>query len=143
MGDVGSTLVKGISMSGVVETQVDRERDLTTYTVSGDFTAEQIGQAIRDFYDGQPTTRVLWDFTAATFDNISAHVPQQMAGASQQHIEGRKHGGKTALVFSSDVGYGLGRMFETFRGLQDSHVAYSTFRSREKALQWLETDLDE
>lgn len=130
-------------MSGVVETQVDRERDLTTYTVSGDFTAEQIGQAIRDFYDGQPTTRVLWDFTAATFGNISAFVPQQMAGASQQHIGSDRQGGMTALVFASDVGFGLGRMFETFRSLQGSDVTYGTFRSREKALQWLETNLDE
>jgi hypothetical protein len=129
-------------MPGVIETHIDRENDLTVYSVSGGFTAEQVGQAIEDFYAGEPTIRVLWDFTEATFENISATVPQQMAGASRQHAGERQSGGKTAMVFTTDVGYGLGRMFESMRISQESHVAYRTFRSREEAMLWLESDLD-
>ncbi len=130
-------------MSGAIEIEIDQDRGLTIFTVSGDFTGEQVMQVIQEFYDGDPTDRVLWDLSTASFEHISGTVPQQLAGVSQQHIGPDRKGGMTALVFASDVGFGLGRMFETFRSLQGSDVTYGTFRSRKKALAWLDTDLDE
>jgi hypothetical protein len=120
-----------------IETQVDREQDYTIYTVHGDFTADQIGRAIQIFFDGNMTTLTLWDFTDAEFGNISGAIPQQVAGLSQQFEGKRVPGAKTAMVFTKDVGYGLGRMFEMFRELQDSQTDYRTFRSRAEALRWL------
>lgn len=107
------------------------------YTVFGEFTAEQVSETIREYYAGSPTYRVLWDFTAASFENIASTVPQQMAGVARQHSEVQVEGGMTALVFDSDVGFGLGRMFETFQDLQNAPVEYRTFRSRDDALAWL------
>jgi hypothetical protein len=124
-------------MPGTIESRTDTARDLTVYTVSGEFTAEQVSETIREFYAGDPTSSVLWDFTAASFEKISATVPQQMAGETRVHSEVRIEGGKTALVFGSDVGYGLGRMFETFQDLQNAPVEYQTFRSLDEAHAWL------
>ncbi len=130
-------------MPGVIETQLDRERDITIFTVQGDFTAQQASEVIAVFYDGEPTTHVLWDFSDATFGNISAGVPQQIAGVAQQHTDMSRPGGKTALVFTTDIGFGLGRMFGTFRELQGAATQYRTFRSRDDAERWLGADLVE
>ncbi len=125
-------------MTGRIETSVDIERDLTIFTARGDITPEQLVLVIQEFHTGNPTSHVLWDLTAATFSNLSGADPQILAGVSQQQSKVRGPGSKTALLFDSDIGYGLGRMFESFRQVQDSHVTYNTFRSREKALVWLE-----
>ncbi len=124
-------------MPGTIESSLDSTRDLTMYTVNGEFTAEQVSETIREYYAGNPTHRVIWDFTAASFEKIAATVPQQMADVARQHSEVRVEGAKTALVFGSDAGFGLGRMFETFQELQNAPVAYRSFRSRDEALDWL------
>ncbi len=128
-------------MSGVIEVEVDLERDITIITVTGAVTRDQVSKTIQDYYESHATKHVLWDFSAGDFKNISGTDPQQLAGVSQQFMALSRQGGKTALVFASDIGFGLGRMFETFRSLQDSDVTYGTFRSREKAMEWLDTDL--
>ena len=124
-------------MAGHIETLVNHELDFTVYTVHDDFTPEQVEEIIREFFAGGPTTLTLWDFTDADFSNITGTTPQQVAALSQQFEGRREPGAKTALVFTRDVGYGLGRMFEMFRELQASKTGYRTFRSRDEALRWL------
>ena len=127
-------------MSGTIETVVDRERDFTLYTVHGEFTAEQVNQVTGEFFAGQPTTLTLWDFSDAEYTGVSGTDPRLVADMSQQFEGQRVPEAKTALVFTREVGYGLGRMFETFRELKNTRTAYRSFRTREEALCWLGLD---
>ena len=50
-----------------------------------------------------------------------------------------KMGSKFAIVASSDLAFGLGRMYEAYRGMNPkSGKDVKVFRSLEDALQWLE-----
>ena len=46
--------------------------------------------------------------------------------------------GKTALVFSKNTGFGLGRMFGALSEIEDVQIEYMSFRSISKAKEWLD-----
>ncbi len=124
-------------MATTIEVEVDRQQDLTTYKVAGPVTASEIIQAIEDFYSGEPTRKVLWIMTEASFDELTSEDVRRMAQTTEKFSHMRKTG-KTALVFSGEVGFGLGRMHEAFRDLEASPVRQESFRSLDEALRWLE-----
>ncbi|HEY9051286.1 MAG TPA: hypothetical protein VIQ03_07065 [Gammaproteobacteria bacterium] len=115
---------------------IDPANDLTSYTVTGKLAAEEVKQVITQFYSGQVTKLVLWDLTNA--DLSALHKPDIEAIAqtprtkSQQRIQG-----KTALVASEDLAFGLSRMYETLTNLE--HLPFEThvFRTTTDAMNWL------
>jgi hypothetical protein len=124
-------------MAATVQSVIDRDLDLTTYNVTGSVEAAEIIGAIEGFYAGDPTRKVLWNMTDATFDALTTDDVKRIAEISERHSHRRKTG-KTALVFSAEVGLGLGRMYEAFRDLHASPVRQESFRSLDEALRWLE-----
>ena len=124
-------------MAGEIVTRTHPEQDLTVYTVSGAFTIADINRVIEDFFSADRTTLTLWDFTAADFGQVVSTDPQQIAGFSKKYEGQRSPGSKTALVFSQDLGFGLGRMFEIIRQLDESQTSYRAFRSHREAMDWL------
>lgn len=124
-------------MASKIETVADPERELTTITASGEITADEIIKAIEDFYAGELTRKVLWIMTDASFDKLTSEDVRRMAETTEKYSHMRRTG-KTALVFSADTGFGLGRMHEAFRDLQASPVRQESFRSLDEALRWLE-----
>lgn len=129
--------VKGVAVTTEIKTVVDPQQDLTTYSVKGSITAGEIMKAIEDFYAGEPTRKVLWVMTEASFDELTSEDVRQLAETTEKFSHMRKTG-KTALVFSADIGFGLGRMHEAFRDLHASPVRQESFRSLDEALRWLE-----
>lgn len=120
----------------MITSTVDRENDLTVITVEGDVTGKELADSVREFYAGNPTDRLVWDFSGASFEKITIRDLQMVSRTAGQYAVSRKRG-KTALVFAADVGYGLGRMYEAFREAEDSPVGYRSFRSMDEALSWL------
>ena len=123
-------------MGATIETSVDLQRNLTTYTVTGSVTADQIIEAIQQFYAGDATRNVLWNMTAATFEEVSSEEVRRIAQVAEEFTDLRRTG-RTAIVADADIGFGLGRMFEAFRDLEGSPIRQQTFRSLEDALAWL------
>jgi len=56
-----------------VKTKVDHEKQLTIKTVTGEPSFEDSMAAFRQFYEGELTQKVLWDFRKASFSRISSN----------------------------------------------------------------------
>jgi hypothetical protein len=125
-----------MSAPGTLQTAVDREADLTEFTVTGTIPPEVLLQAVRDFYDGEPTHLVLWDLREADLSALESEHVRLVVEATEPAAATRP-GGLTALVFSQDAGYGLGRMFEILQGLRDPSVRRRSFRDLAEARRWL------
>jgi hypothetical protein len=119
-----------------IDTNIDTSFQLTIHTIVGEVSAEEISDKIKTYSESGPTDFVLWDFSRAGLDKIKSHHVEQFISLTSQYSSYRK-GGKTALVFSSDLGFGLGREFDTYLDLKGSRIPYMTFRRKEDALQWL------
>lgn len=119
-----------------IETQVDRDRELTVQTAWGELLAADVREKVMQFYQGQPTLYVLWDFRRAELSRIRTSEIRGLA-ALTQGFAGRREGGRTALVFASDLGFGLGRMFDIAQDNGRSRLPHMTFRNFNDAMDWL------
>ncbi len=82
-----------------------------------------------------PDIRVLWDLRDARFD-FSVGEVKDLAEFIKQHSPPGDL--RTAFVVSTDLEFGLVRMFEVFREVADAQTA--TFRGIGRALEWLAGD---
>lgn len=78
--------------------------------------------------------RELIDLREVEASDVTTEAIRQVAGAfrsqDKTHYETR-----VALVAASDLGFGLGRMYQAFR--DDAPIHLQVFRELEKALAWL------
>lgn len=119
-----------------IVTTIDRERDLTVQTVKGEVTVKEVLNALAAYYASEPTKYILWDFSEAAVERLTASDVRTIAQATPQYAA-RRAGGKTALVFSAAFAYGLGRMFEQTLDVSGAPVDHMSFRDRASALEWL------
>ncbi len=121
---------------GRIETVVERERDLTVRTVHGAVSAQEITDAVAEYYDSGFTNRILWDFTDATIRDWSRsdlHAVAQLTTV----FTARRLNGRTALVFASTLDYGLGRMFSSLTEATGNPTTFQAFADRAAAIAWL------
>ena len=117
-----------------IYTDINNEKDLTTITVTGELTPDDISNAIKNFYNN-PTRLVLWNANHCQLDNLS---PTDLEEASKliSQIKPDHSEGKTAFVLES-TDFGLGVLFETFTKIQHLPREYRSFTSEEEAKRWL------
>lgn len=117
-----------------VQTEIDKNKDLTTITVAGLLTAEDITTTIRNFYKN-PTRLVLWYANDCELDALSATDLEEASKLISQ-MKPVKNEGKTAFVVGND-NFGLGVLFETFTKIEHLPREYRSFTSEEEAIRWL------
>ncbi len=83
----------------------------------------------------RPTTLILWDFTNATWSGIATDELQELTRKAKKYS---RKGGKTALVFSKDIDFGIGRMLEAFAEMEAYDYEFGSFRNRKDAKEWLD-----
>jgi hypothetical protein len=120
----------------IIDTSIDIDRQLTIHTVTGEVLSDEISNKIKTYNESGPTKFILWDFSEASLKKITSSQIEAFVTLTKQYSNLRK-GGKTALVFSSDFGFGLGRVFDIHQDLVESEIPHMTFRSKELALNWL------
>lgn len=120
----------------VFQTSIDYQNNLSIHTVTGEVTAQEILQKLEAYFAGEPTMLVLWNFSEAKIAAIPSDEFRRIPEVGKKYAGYRK-GGKTALVFSSDAGFGMGRMFEAFSEIEGLSFVIRSFRSVEAAKQWL------
>lgn len=88
-------------------------------------------QRLRDDPEFRPWFRQLFDFSAATTNEVSGRAVRQLAIAPAFGT-----GSKRALLVPDDAGFGLARMFQTLR---DEHAdeSIAIFRDEQSARNWL------
>jgi len=121
---------------GNIDTQIDTQKDLTIQIVTGEITAQEIIAAIESYYQGVATRLILWDISQASLKKIRSEEVAQVAKLTQKYSRLRERG-KTALLFSSELGFGLGRMYDINQDVERSELTHMSFRNRDEALAWL------
>ncbi len=118
-----------------ITTSVDNEKQLTTHTVIGQVSFEEGMETLKQSLEVQPTRNVLWDFRKASLARVSSKETEAMMNYIQHHSE-KRSGGKTALVASGNLEYGLSRMAETLAEIKTISIQINAFRSFKEAIQW-------
>jgi len=127
-----------IFMKKIVK-KIDSENDLTIFTVIGKVMANEIYAAISDFYESSVTLNVLWDLTKSDLREIRSSDVELLAKLSVKYAK-KRFWGKTAIVGSDDLTFGLSRMYELIKETFELPFETQTFRDIDKAYKWLLSD---
>jgi hypothetical protein len=119
-----------------ITSHIDKNKDLTTFKVTGVLSFDMALPMLEAFYDGDPTSHVLWDLIDTTDVQITSEEVLDLVRFKPRY-QGKRKSGKTAFVAQKDVLFGLSRMFEIQSSIQDAPYAIMVFRSLYEAYQWL------
>lgn len=119
-----------------IKTLYAKDKDLTFHKIKGLVSAEELIDTMKAFYAKSTTLNVLLDLTEADLSKISTDELRRIISEVRMYADARQ-GGKTALVFYTDLEYGLGRMVEAFAEIENMPYEFRSYRSMEKAEEWL------
>jgi hypothetical protein len=119
-----------------ITTSVDNDKQLTTHTVIGEVSFEKGMTTLKQFWEGQTKRNVLWDFRNASLVRVSSQEAEAIMDYIK-HYSGKCSVGKTALVASGDLEYGMLRMAQTLAEIKGFSLQLEIFRSFKEAIQWL------
>jgi hypothetical protein len=123
-----------------VTTKVDKTKNLTIFTLTGELTINEILGALKSFWEGRDLTlNTLWDARNAIVTNLKSSEIGNIAGLIGQYrnrFEERKNG-KAAIAASTDLQYGLSRILGTLYEREEVPIKLHPFRTMEEAIQWL------
>jgi len=126
-----------------ITSQVDKTKNLVIYTLTGELTLDDIQSTIKSFWEAQELTlNALWDARRAKLTNLESSDMESITafiGQYTHRFEERK-GGKSAVVASSDLQYGLSRILGTLYEIKDFPTKLQTFRQMDEAMEWLDQD---
>ena len=122
-----------------ITTIVDNDKQLTTHTAIEETSFEETMTTLKQFYEGKSTINVLWDFRRGSMALLSSVDLERIVDYVTFHSE-KRAGGKTAIVVSRDLEYGISRVIETLREIRKVPLQLLIFRSMEEANQWLEEE---
>ncbi len=104
--------------------------------MSGPNSVKEMIAALESFYHQGSTLLTLWDMAQS---ELSAITPEGILKFIRRAAElgGERRGGRTAVIATEGLQYGLGRMAETFALFEELPFRMGLFRSREETLPWL------
>ena len=120
----------------MIETQVDRSRKLTIFTVSGKVTAREFAIAIRTFYAGEITLHALWDFRKGNVRLTDDEIWNLARSVSSLNLSTRR-GGKTAFVAKKGTPFGLAKMYQLITDTMSLPFEIKVFTNLTEANNWL------
>jgi hypothetical protein len=121
-----------------VTTKIDPETGIREHTVTGPLDLRALITALKKVYsmpEFRSEMNVIWDLREADLSAFSSEDIRQVREYVGRHwgVEGTS---RAALVVTSDLGYGLTRMYEILlesRTASEVHV----FRDYDEALRWV------
>ena len=123
-----------------IEYRIDRKRRLVIVTGRGTVTPDELGNYQRTVWSNPEVAGYNELADMREVEHVIAASPEQMSGLARlaATMDAGPPSSKFAIVAPQDAVYGLGRMFEAYRGLESqSKKQVAVFRSMEEALQWL------
>jgi len=120
-----------------ITTRIDTAKDLTTYTVTGVLTFEMVMPLVEDFYAGETTRCVLWDFLDVTKNRITPEQAEKIVYFKQRYV-GKKGAGKTAIVAHDNFFYSVSRSLAMQSNLQEATYTVMIFNDLNVAYKWFE-----
>ena len=111
---------------------------LTILTATGELRPETFIRAVKTFADDPPAKKILWDFREAyPAESFTLDDMKRIAALVKATI-GSQADGKTAYVATSDLAFGVSRMYQAHLQMTNTNRETKVFRSMEEALRWLE-----
>ncbi len=126
-----------------IHTSVDAERRLITHVVSGNLIMAEVQQAFENGLahpDFRPGMNVVWDFRECSFARLKTDDIRSQADHIRRQTEDRETAYKAAVLVSTDVGYGMSRMFDAYADGMPCQVR--VFRDADEAHRWLAEPVD-
>ena len=120
----------------MIETEVDRFKKLTIFTVSGKVTAREFAIAIRNFYGGEITLHALWDLRKGNVQLADEEIWNLARSVSSLNLSTRR-GGKTAFVAEEGTPFGLAKMYQLITNTMSLPFEIKVFTTLEEANNWL------
>ncbi len=124
-----------------IEIDYRRDEDLTVFTATGELTFAAQVEALKSFYEGKPTRYVIWDLTGITGNRVSSEELRDIIAYTKRHAD-KRPGGKTALVVSTRLDFGLGRMGGAMAEIEDTPWEVVPFYTLDEALAFIAEDRD-
>ncbi len=121
---------------GSIQKIIEKEKDLTSLVVTGKVSFGEVVDAIKDFYESEFTMKLLWDFSECDLSEATRDRIQVILSVAKEYAE-RRRGGKSAIVFADDFGFGMGRMYEILSEVDNLAVPQRVFKSKSDAMDWL------
>jgi hypothetical protein len=111
---------------------------LTVFTGEGEISYSETWETMsRDYRSIHPSTtrNVLWDLRNASVASITASQVTELANLSDSYSK-QRGGGKTAVVVSQDINFGIAKEFEGQSMSLSRELV--VFREIDKAYKWIE-----
>jgi hypothetical protein len=120
----------------VIRTRIDQDIQLTTRTVEGSVNLDDFLMDMDSAADQVPTRLILWDCRQADLSGMSNDDIHVLAESVQPNMVKRSDC-KIAVVVSSDLDYGLSRVYEALVHTDPANTSFMVFRNMQKAREWL------
>ena len=121
---------------GKIRVHQDSVLDLTVFTADGMIGADDVATAVETFYRNSVTLNVLWDLSGADVSRIEGSDIERIVSMSVPYGQTRV-GGKTAVVATEDLTFGLSRVYEMLKDAEQLPFQTGVFRSMDEARAWL------
>ncbi len=121
-----------------IEIQVDESRELIVLYCTGNLSKDNLESALTDHYQENPGRKTLWDLRQARL-NLTGPETEELARSITPLATENEHlhpGGKTAYLVSTDLDFGLARMYQSYSA--ESPAVLHIFRKWEEAISWLD-----
>ncbi len=125
-----------IGVTDLMGTKITKNGYLTVHDVTGPVSEVEMYDALERFYKQEPSALLLWDMSQADVSHVTSEILQKFVKKSAE-LEVSRQGGRTAVIASDDLQYGLAKMSVAFSEMELAPCSFHTFRTREEALQWL------
>jgi len=119
-----------------IRVSVDSKKQLTIHTATGKVTRDEIVEVQEKYYTNDPTTYLLWDLRAANISALSSDDLKEIVFIGKKYAQKRRNG-KTAIVVSSDLSFGLSRMYESYSEMFEHPGDHWVTKEYDEAMKWL------
>ena len=120
-----------------ITVDTDPNKDLTIFKPTGLLEFEEVLFALKAFYDDEPTPNMLIDLSDLPTIQISSKEIQELA-KFKPRFEGRRSRGKTAILATTDLHFGMARMFEAQSKIHGAPHTVMVFKDLVSAISWLD-----
>ena len=120
----------------MIETIIYPKRKYTVQECSGDITTKELFDTAQSFFGDLYTPNVIWDFSKASLADIPSDFVRQSSEMVKRLGVARRNG-KSAVIASSDLEFGLARMFQIMTDNGEIPFKIKVFRYFGEATQWL------
>lgn len=121
-------------MSTVSKT-IDENLELTELSWNGKLSLDEIIQTLNEFY-ASPTRNLIWNISKADISTITNDDLKTVIAITKEPAH-RRPDGKTAILGSTDLHFGMARVYATYCEFENHPISVSVFRNKDAAINWI------